>query len=79
MRLHDYFRSSSAYRVRIALNLKGLSVERVFHHLRRGEQRQPTYRALNPQGLLPTFETAPLRARERSACQHRAAAQCIRA
>ncbi len=57
MRLHDYFRSSSAYRVRIALNLKGLSVERVFHHLRRGEQRLTTYRALNPQGLLPTLET----------------------
>jgi maleylpyruvate isomerase len=58
MRLHDYFRSSSAYRVRIVLNLKGLGVERVFHHLRRGEQRLTIYRALNPQGLLPTLETA---------------------
>ncbi|MFV0280534.1 MAG: glutathione S-transferase N-terminal domain-containing protein, partial [Rhodoblastus sp.] len=57
MRLHGYFRSAAAYRVRIALNLKGLSVEHVFHHLRRGEQRAPDYLELNPQGLRPTRET----------------------
>ncbi len=56
MRLHGYFRSSSSYRVRIALNLKGLSAEHVFYHLRKGEQRSPAYLAKNPQGLLPSFE-----------------------
>lgn len=57
MKLHGYFRSTSSYRVRIALNLKGLSVEHVFHHLRRGEQHKSDYRTLNPQGLVPTLET----------------------
>ena len=56
MILHDYFRSSAAYRVRIALNLKGLQAERRFVHLRRGEQRDPAYLAVNPQGLVPTLE-----------------------
>jgi len=41
MRLHGYFRSSASYRVRIALNLKGLSAEHLPHHLRKGEQRDP--------------------------------------
>ena len=53
MILYDYFRSSAAYRVRIALNLKGLAAERRFVHLRRGEQRAPEYLALNPQGFVP--------------------------
>lgn len=53
MILYDYFRSSAAYRVRIALNLKGLSAERRFVHLRRGEQRAPGYLELNPQGFVP--------------------------
>jgi maleylpyruvate isomerase len=53
MILHDYFRSSAAFRVRIALNLKGLEAERRFVHLRKGEQRAPGYLALNPQGLIP--------------------------
>jgi maleylpyruvate isomerase len=56
MILHDYFRSSAAYRVRIALNLKGLAAERRFVHLRRGEQRAPTYLEVNPQGFVPTLE-----------------------
>jgi maleylacetoacetate isomerase len=55
--LHGYFRSSAAYRVRIALALKGLEVQPVFHHLRKGEQQSADYLALNPQGLLPTLET----------------------
>ena len=56
MRLHGYFRSGASWRVRITLNLKGLSVTHSFHHLRRGEQRAPTYLALNPQGLVPALE-----------------------
>lgn len=56
MRLHGYYRSSAAFRVRIALNLKGLDYEQAFHHLRRSEQRAPAYLALNPQGLVPALE-----------------------
>ncbi|WP_316174641.1 MULTISPECIES: maleylacetoacetate isomerase [unclassified Bradyrhizobium] len=56
MKLHGYFRSSASYRVRIALNLKGLTVEHLPHHLRKGEQRAPAYLALNPQGLVPALE-----------------------
>lgn len=56
MKLHGYFRSSASYRVRIALNLKGLSVEQLSHHLRKNEQCAPSYLALNPQGLVPTLE-----------------------
>jgi maleylpyruvate isomerase len=55
MRLHGYFRSSAAYRVRIALNLKGIAYEQVSHHLRKGEQRAQAYLALNPQGFVPAL------------------------
>jgi len=58
MKLHTYFRSSAAYRVRIALNLKGLHYEAVPVHLVRGggEHRQPAYLGLNPAGLVPALE-----------------------
>ncbi len=61
MILYDYWRSSAAYRVRIALNLKGLQAEHRFVHLRRGEQRAPAYRELNPQALVPTLVVAERR------------------
>ena len=51
--LYGYFRSSAAYRVRIALNLKGLSADHRFIHLRKGEQTQDAYRKINPAGLVP--------------------------
>jgi maleylpyruvate isomerase len=56
MKLHGYFRSSASYRVRIALNLKGLRAEHLPHHLRKGEQCAPAYLAINPQGLVPALE-----------------------
>ena len=56
MRLYSYFRSSAAFRVRIALNLKKLAYEPQFVHLARGEHRQPEYGALNPQALVPALE-----------------------
>ncbi|MHA1538566.1 MAG: maleylacetoacetate isomerase [Alphaproteobacteria bacterium] len=61
--LHGYYRSSASYRVRIALNLKGLDYQQVFVHLRKGEQFAPEYTALNPQQQLPTLleaDAAPL-------------------
>jgi maleylacetoacetate isomerase len=57
MKLYDYFRSSAAYRVRIALNLKGLEPAREFVHLRKNVQRSDDYLALNPQGLVPALLT----------------------
>ena len=56
IRLYDYHRSSAAYRVRIALNLKGLAYERIPVNLLEGEQRTEEYRNRNPQALVPTLE-----------------------
>jgi maleylacetoacetate isomerase len=56
MKLYNYFRSSAAYRVRIAVNLKRLKPENVFIHLLKGEQRTPDYLRLNPAGLIPMLE-----------------------
>jgi maleylacetoacetate isomerase len=54
--LYDYFRSSAAYRVRIALNLKGVDYESRQIDLRDDQQKSDDYRALNPQGLVPMLE-----------------------
>ena len=56
MHFYGYFRSSSAYRCRIAFNLKGVEPEFTSVHLRRdgGEQKKPDYTAMNPQALVPT-------------------------
>ncbi len=56
LKLHDYWRSSAAYRTRIALNLKGLEYQPISHDLRRNEHHDARYRALNPQGLVPALE-----------------------
>ena len=53
--LHSYWRSSTSYRVRIALEMKGLSYRYVPHQLRYGEHREPDYLAVNPQGLVPAL------------------------
>jgi maleylacetoacetate isomerase len=58
--LHEYFRSSASFRVRIALELKGVAYDRAPVHLVRdgGEQHAPTFRALNPAGLVPVWSDA---------------------
>jgi maleylacetoacetate isomerase len=55
VKLYTHFRSSAAFRVRIALNLKGLAYEPVFVSFAKGEHRQPAYAAINPQGLVPAL------------------------
>jgi len=54
--LHGYFRSSAAWRVRIALALKGASAGQASHHLRKNEQLAANFLRLNPQGLVPALE-----------------------
>ncbi len=56
LRLHSYWRSTAAYRVRIALGLKGLPFDTACVELRQGEHRREPYRTMNPQGLVPTLE-----------------------
>jgi len=53
--LHNYYRSSTSYRVRIALEMKGLTYDYVPHHLRHGEHLEAAYLAVNPQGLVPAL------------------------
>jgi maleylacetoacetate isomerase len=57
MQLYGYFRSSAAYRVRIALALKGLAYESKAINLRLGDQWTPDYRQMNPQALVPALVT----------------------
>jgi len=61
MRLYGYYRSSAAYRVRIALPMKGLDYEQVPVYLRHREQHGEAHRAVNPQGLVPTLEVGAAR------------------
>ncbi len=56
MLLHGYFRSAASWRVRIAFNLKGIKIDGVSHHLRRGDQHLPAFLQLNPQGFVPALE-----------------------
>jgi maleylacetoacetate isomerase len=56
MKLYSFFRSSAAYRARIALSLKGIPYETVPIHLPRGDQRTPEYRAINPHARVPALE-----------------------
>jgi maleylacetoacetate isomerase len=56
VKLYTFFRSSAAYRVRIALNLKGLAYDADFVSLPNNEQRRPNYMAINPQGRVPTLD-----------------------
>ncbi len=55
MKLYTYFRSQASYRVRIALNLKGIAHEDTFLHLEKGDQFAPAYKAINPQMVVPTL------------------------
>jgi maleylpyruvate isomerase len=55
--LHGFWRSSTSFRVRVALNLKGIDYAQETYRLREGDQRQPDYLAVNPQGLVPSLVT----------------------
>ena len=57
MKLYNYFRSSASFRVRIALELKGLAYDYLPVHLVKGEHKQPGYAAISPSLLVPTLET----------------------
>ena len=61
MKLYSYFRSSAAYRVRIALNLKGIAYETASIHLIKdgGHNKRPEFRAVNPQMRVPVLVTRP--------------------
>jgi maleylpyruvate isomerase len=61
MKLYTYFRSQASYRVRIALNLKGLPREEEYLHLEKGDQFKPGYKTVNPQMVVPTLIDGDLR------------------
>ena len=61
MKLYTYYRSQASFRVRIALNLKGLAHDDTFLHLEKGDQFKPEYRALNPQMVVPTLIDGPVK------------------
>ena len=56
MKLYNYFRSSASFRVRIALQLKGLPYDYIPVHIAKGEHKQPAYAAISPDLLVPTLE-----------------------
>jgi maleylacetoacetate isomerase len=56
VKLYTYFHSSASYRVRIALNLKGIAHDQAFIHLQKAEHSAPAFKALNPAGLVPALE-----------------------
>src|SRR5215471_17058685 len=55
MKLYTYYRSQASFRVRIAMNLKGLAHDDTYLHLEKGDQYDPAYKALNPQMVVPTL------------------------
>ena len=61
MKLYNYFRSSASFRVRIALELKGLAYEYIPVHLARGDHKLPNYTGLSPEGLVPMLEVGGVR------------------
>ncbi len=73
MKLYSYFRSSAAYRVRIALNLKGIAYETASIHLVKdgGHNKRPEFRAVNPQMRVPALVTAGRRCADPVARHHR--------
>lgn len=56
LHLHDFYRSSAAYRVRIVMNLKGIEAGRSFVNLTKGEQKTPEFQTLSPSGLMPVLQ-----------------------
>jgi maleylacetoacetate isomerase len=61
MKLYNYFRSSASFRVRIALNLKGLAYDYISVHLAKGEHKQPAYAAIAAEGLVPLLDTGAVK------------------
>ena len=59
MKLYNYFRSSASFRVRIALELKGLPYDYIPVHLVKGEHKAPGYAAVSPTHLVPTWKRMP--------------------
>ena len=57
--LYTYFRSSAAYRVRIALAMKGIAYDSIAVNLLKGDHKADAYAAVNPQGRVPTLESVP--------------------
>lgn len=55
--LHNYFRSSASFRVRIALNLAGIDFDYLSYHLRKGEHKAQPFLGMNPQGFVPVLQT----------------------
>ncbi len=67
MKLYGFYRSSASYRIRIALNYKGIDWEYVSVRLDKGEQREAKYLAMNPMGLVPLLDTGDARIAESAA------------